>query len=36
VSDPIIARGEVTAEAIEQCEELGQTLAAGLSLGIFS
>ena len=35
VAEPIIVRGKVTPSAIEQCEELGQSLAAGLSFGIF-
>ncbi|MCB9585962.1 MAG: NAD(P)H-dependent oxidoreductase [Polyangiaceae bacterium] len=36
VAEPIIARKEVvTAEDELRCEELGQTLAAGLDLGIF-
>lgn len=35
VAEPVIARGEVTREAVTQCEELGQTMAAGLALGVF-
>ena len=35
VQEPIIARGEVTAEDLDQCRELGMTLAAGLEAGIF-
>lgn len=35
VAEPVIAVGEVTPEHIARCEELGQTLAAGLELGIF-
>lgn len=35
VAEPLIFRGEADAGAIAGCEELGQTLAAGLSLGIF-
>lgn len=35
VAEPVICRGEVTAEHLAQCEELGLTLAAGLALGIF-
>lgn len=36
VAEPIIARKEaVTSEDEARCEELGQTLAAGLELGIF-
>jgi multimeric flavodoxin WrbA len=35
VAEPVIARGEITAEDLARCEELGQTLAAGLALGIF-
>jgi len=35
VTEPIIIRGEADALGLQRCEELGQTLAAGLSLGIF-
>jgi multimeric flavodoxin WrbA len=35
VHDPVIARGELTPEALTLCETLGTTLAAGLELGIF-
>ncbi|MCZ6711853.1 MAG: NAD(P)H-dependent oxidoreductase [Gammaproteobacteria bacterium] len=35
VQDPIIAQGEISDEKIEQCRELGMTLAAGLEAGIF-
>lgn len=35
VFDPIIARGEVTDEILEQCRELGQTIAAGCDAGIY-
>lgn len=35
VADPIIARGGVSEAQLEQCRELGQTLAAGLLMGIF-
>jgi len=35
VSDPIICRGEVDAEIVEACEALGQTLAAGLVMGLW-
>ncbi len=35
VAEPVIVRGEVTAEGLKSCEELGMALAAGLSLGIF-
>jgi multimeric flavodoxin WrbA len=35
VQDPIIAQGEISEEKIEQCRELGMTLAAGLEAGIF-
>jgi len=35
VAEPVIARGDLTDGDIERCEELGQTLAAGLALGIF-
>ncbi|HLS81738.1 MAG TPA: NAD(P)H-dependent oxidoreductase [Steroidobacter sp.] len=35
VADPLIVRGEITPEARERCVELGQTMAAGLALGVF-
>jgi multimeric flavodoxin WrbA len=35
VADPIIVVGEVGALAEARCEELGETFAAGLGLGIF-
>ena len=35
IAEPLIIRGESSEAGLAQCEELGQTLAAGLSLGIF-
>jgi multimeric flavodoxin WrbA len=35
VAEPVIARGELRDEDLERCRELGQTMAAGLALGIF-
>ena len=35
VCDPIIARGELDAEVLEHCEELGETMASGVAWGIF-
>ncbi len=35
VAEPVIVRGDVSAEGLNRCEELGAALAAGLSLGIF-
>lgn len=35
VAEPLICQGEVTAAHLEQCAELGLTMAAGLALGIF-
>ena len=35
VQEPVIAQGEVTAEHLAACEELGMALAAGLEAGIF-
>jgi multimeric flavodoxin WrbA len=35
VQEPVIARGEITSDHIDRCEELGLTLAAGLEAGIF-
>ena len=35
VCEPIIARGELTAEVLQHCEELGETMALGVAWGIF-
>lgn len=35
VFEPVIARGEITQEILEQCRELGGTLAGGCELGIY-
>lgn len=35
VAEPLIVRGELAAADLARCEELGETLAAGLALGIF-
>jgi multimeric flavodoxin WrbA len=35
VQEPLLFRGEVTTEDLSQCEELGETLAAGIDLGIY-
>jgi multimeric flavodoxin WrbA len=35
VAEPIISRKTASPQDIQQCEELGATLAAGLSMGIF-
>jgi len=35
VAEPLIVRGEITPEARERCIELGQTMAAGLAMGVF-
>jgi multimeric flavodoxin WrbA len=35
IAPPLIVKGDVTAAARQQCMELGQTMAAGLALGIF-
>jgi multimeric flavodoxin WrbA len=35
VAEPLIVRGEPDARALELCRELGETMAAGLSAGIF-
>lgn len=35
VTEPLIFKGTVTPESLRQCEELGQAMAAGLSMGIF-
>lgn len=33
--EPLIAKGDIRAEHLAQAEELGQTLACGLSMGVF-
>ena len=33
--EPVILRGEATADALARCEELGEGLATGLQMGIF-
>jgi multimeric flavodoxin WrbA len=35
IAEPLIIRGAPTPEALQHCQELGQTMAAGLSSGIF-
>ncbi|MDQ7784038.1 MAG: NAD(P)H-dependent oxidoreductase [Desulfomonilaceae bacterium] len=35
VQDPVVCRGGVTESDLERCRELGQTIAAGLELGIY-
>jgi NAD(P)H-dependent FMN reductase len=35
VAEPVIVRGAVTEADLQRCMELGQTMAAGLALGIF-
>jgi hypothetical protein len=35
VADAVIVRGEITDAQLQRCGELGQTIAAGLALGIF-
>jgi multimeric flavodoxin WrbA len=35
IADALIVKGEVTEEARRQCVELGQTMAAGLVMGVF-
>jgi multimeric flavodoxin WrbA len=35
IAPPLIVKGDVTQMARQQCVELGQTMAAGLALGIF-
>ncbi|NIQ25899.1 MAG: flavodoxin family protein, partial [Gammaproteobacteria bacterium] len=33
IQEPLIARGELTAEHLERCQELGKAIAAGLEIG---
>ena len=35
ISKPVIAKGDINQQHLEQCEEFGLAMAAGLSLGIF-
>lgn len=35
VAEPVIVRGEPAEQGLERCRELGQTLAAGVAMGIF-
>jgi flavorubredoxin len=35
VQEPMICRGPVTEDMLEECRSLGQTLAAGIALGIY-
>ena len=35
VAEPVIAKGEVTQQHLQQCRELGLSMAAGLGMGIF-
>lgn len=35
ICDPVIARGDIDADVLAHCEELGETVAAGLAWGIF-
>ena len=35
ISEPVIAKGDINQQHLEQCEEFGLAMAAGLSIGIF-
>ena len=35
VCDPVIAKGQTTPEDLQRCHEMGMTLAAGISLGMY-
>jgi len=35
IAEPVVVRGEVGEQDVARCEELGETVAAGLALGIF-
>jgi multimeric flavodoxin WrbA len=35
ISEPLIANGDINQQHLEQCEEFGLAMAAGLSIGIF-
>jgi multimeric flavodoxin WrbA len=36
VAEPVLGRGELDEEILRRCEDLGQTLAAGLAMGLWS
>ena len=35
IQDPVVARGPIAPSILDQCRELGKTLAAGIDLGIY-
>ena len=35
IAEPLIAKGDLTDEHLQQCEELGHSMATGLAMGIF-
>jgi len=35
IAEPVVVRGEIRPEDLDRCRELGETVAAGLSLGIY-
>ena len=35
VYDPVVAKGEITDDVLDRCEELGKTIAAGCEAGIY-
>jgi len=35
IQDPVVARGPILPSSLDQCRELGKTLAAGIDLGIY-
>jgi multimeric flavodoxin WrbA len=35
IQDPVVARGPIAPSTLDQCRELGKTLAAGIDLGIY-
>lgn len=35
VQEPVVCRGDVDADALVRCEELGMALAAGIEMGVF-
>ena len=35
VFDPVVAKGEITHDVLDRCEELGKTIAAGCEAGIY-
>ena len=35
VAEPVVVKGEVSANALAQCKDMGQAMAAALSMGLY-